>query len=114
MTDFTDALLGPVIIVAADVVVFFLVSRLGKRSSGQGKRYQPFTGGEESIPSRGLYKSDLFVFAVLFLVVEAFALILAGSFTALSSFYPILFLLGGGSVLTLTVWWFINVGGGEF
>ncbi|MDA4125049.1 MAG: hypothetical protein OK438_06335 [Thaumarchaeota archaeon] len=114
MTDFTDALLGPVIIVVADIIVFFIVGRLGKRSSGQGARYQPFSGGEESIPARGLYKSDLFVFAVLFLVVEAFVLILAGSFTAVSSFYPLLFLVGGGSVLTVTVWWFISVGGGEF
>jgi NADH:ubiquinone oxidoreductase subunit 3 (subunit A) len=114
MTAATDAILGPLIIVIADIVVFVLVGRLGKRSSGTGVRYEPFTGGEESIPSRGLYRSNLFIFAVLFMVVEALALILAGSFVAPSATYPLLFLIGGGSVLTVTVWWFITAGGGEF
>jgi hypothetical protein len=53
------------------------------------------------------------VFAVLFLVVEAFAFLLAGSFLAPGDFYPLLFLVGGGSVLTVTTWWFLYVGGGE-
>jgi NADH:ubiquinone oxidoreductase subunit 3 (subunit A) len=114
MTAATDAILGPLIIVITDIVVFTIVGRLGKRSSGTGAKYQPFTGGEESIPARGLYKSNLFVFATLFLVVEALALILAGSFEAPSATYPLLFLIGGGSVLTVTVWWFISAGGGEF
>jgi len=114
MTYATDAILGPLIIVVADIVVFALVARLGKRSSGTGTKYEPFTGGEESIPSRGLYRSNLFVFAALFLVVEALALILAGSFEAPTDTYPLLFLIGGGSVLTVTVWWFIYAGGGEF
>jgi hypothetical protein len=51
---------------------------------------------------------------MLFMVVEALALILAGSFAAPSATYPLLFLVGGGSVLTVTVWWFITAGGGEF
>jgi hypothetical protein len=110
----TDAILGPLIIIVADIIVFYGVSRLGKRSIGTGPKYEPFTGGEASIPSRGLYRSNLFVFAALFLVVEALALILAGSFEAPSMTYPLLFLLGGGSVLTVTVWWFISSGGGEF
>jgi NADH:ubiquinone oxidoreductase subunit 3 (subunit A) len=114
MTDALDAILGPLIIIIADILVFTIVGRLGKRSSGTGTKYQPFTGGEESIPPRGLYRSNLFVFAVLFLVVEALALILAGSFEAPSATYPLLFLIGGGSVLTVTVWWFISAGGGEF
>jgi NADH:ubiquinone oxidoreductase subunit 3 (subunit A) len=114
MTDFTDSLLGPLLIVAVDLVAFILVGRLGKRTRGQGVKYEPFAGGEKSVPTRGLYQSSLFVFAALFLVVETFALILAGSFEASGSFYPLLFLLGGGSVVTITIYWFINVGGGTY
>jgi NADH:ubiquinone oxidoreductase subunit 3 (subunit A) len=114
MTDFTDSLLGPVLIVIVDIIVFTLVGRLGKRTSGTGVKYEPFAGGEESIPSRGLYQSSLFIFAALFLVVETFALILAGSFAAPGSYYPLLFLVGGGSVMTFTVLWFLSVGGGSF
>ena len=114
MTDFTDSLLGPVIIVVADLVAFELFGRLGKRTSGKGVKYEPFAGGEPSVPHRGLYQSSLFVFAALFLVVETFALLLAGSFEAAGSYYPLLFLVGGGSVVTLTVIWFISVGGGKF
>jgi NADH:ubiquinone oxidoreductase subunit 3 (subunit A) len=114
MTDFTDSLLGPVIIVVADIVAFLLVGRLGRRSSGTGIKYQPFAGGEESVPHRGLYQSSLFVFAALFLVVETFALILAGSFEAAGAYYPLLFLLGGGSVVVIAVVWFLSAGGGAF
>ncbi len=46
MTAATDAILGPLIIIIADIVVFTLVGRLGKRSSGTGTKYEPFTGGE--------------------------------------------------------------------
>lgn len=109
-----DALVGPIIIVLADVIVFALVGRLGKKTSGKGVKYQPFTGGERTVPTRGLYQSNLFVFAALFIVVEAFALLLAGSFLAPSSFYPFLFLLGGGSVITVVVWWMAGAGGGGF
>ena len=98
----------------ADLIVFTLVGKLGKRSSGKGTKYEPFAGGEQSIPTRGLYQSDLFIFAALFLVVEAFALLLAGSFAATSWFYPMLFLAGGGGVVTVVVWWYLLVGGGEF
>lgn len=113
MSEALDALLGPIIIVVADLIVFTVVGRLGKRTSGRGTKYEPFTGGEESVPTRGLYQSSLFVFAALFLVVEAFALLLAGSFLASGSYYPLLFLFGGGSVLMITVWWFLYPGGGE-
>jgi hypothetical protein len=98
----------------ADIIVFSLVGRLGKRSTGKGTKYEPFAGGESSIPTRGLYQSNLFVFAALFLVVEAFALLLAGSFTASSAFYPLLFLIGGGGAITAIVWWYLLMGGGEF
>jgi NADH:ubiquinone oxidoreductase subunit 3 (subunit A) len=113
MTDVLDAIVGPLVIVAVDIVVFVLVGRLGKRSSGKGTKFRPFSGGEESVPARGLYQSSLFVFAALFLIVEAFALLLAGSFAAPDMYYPLLFLAGGGSVLTLTTWWFLFAGGGE-
>ncbi len=114
MTDFTDAIIGPLIIVAVDLLAFLLVGRLGKRSHGAGVKYEPFAGGEKSVPTRGLYQSSLFVFAALFLVVETFALILAGSFVAPDSYYPLLFLIGGGSVVTITIYWFMSAGGGNF
>ena len=114
MTDFTDAILGPLIIIIVDLIAFLLVGSLGKRSRGSGVKYEPFAGGEKSVPSRGLYQSSLFVFAALFLVVEAFALILAGSFEATGTFYPLLFLIGGGSVGTITIYWYIATGGGTF
>ncbi len=114
MSGVADIILGPIIIVLADLLVFTLVGRLGSRSKGKGVKYEPFAGGESSIPSRGLYQSDLFIFAALFLVVEAFALLLAGSFAATSAFYPLLFLAGGGGAVTVIVWWYLLVGGGEF
>lgn len=114
MAGYTDSLLGPIVIFLADLIVFALVARLGRRTKGTGTKYQPFSGGEESVPARGLYQSSLFIFAALFLVVETFALLLAGSFAASGSYYPMLFLLGGGSVMVLTVVWFLEVGGGKF
>jgi NADH:ubiquinone oxidoreductase subunit 3 (subunit A) len=114
LTDVLDPLLGPILIVAADIFVFLLVGRLGRRTKGTGTKYEPFSGGEGSVPARGLYQSSLFIFAALFLVVETFALLLAGSFEAESSYYPLLFLLGGGSVMTVCVVWFLTVGGGRF
>jgi len=114
MTDFTDSLLGPLMIVVIDLIAFLLVGRLGKRTQGKGVKYEPFAGGEKSVPARGLYQSSLFVFATLFLVAEAFALILAGSFEASGAFYPMLFLIGGGCVGTITIYWFNSTGGGTF
>lgn len=114
MTATTDSVLGPLIIILADLVAFYLVGRLGRRSRGQGVKYEPFSGGEGSVPSRGVYQSNLFIFAALFLVVETFALILASAFQAASSYYPLLFLVGGGSVMVLTIVWFLTAGGGEF
>jgi len=108
-----DIILAPLLIVVADIIIYVLVGRLGKRSSGKGVKYEPFTGGEEDIPKRGLYQSELFVFAALFMVVEAFALLLAGSFAAATNYYPLLFLIGGSGVIMLTIWWFITVGGGR-
>jgi len=108
-----DIILAPLLIVVADIIIYVLVGRLGKRSSGKGVKYEPFTGGEEDIPKRGLYQSELFVFAALFMVVEAFALLLAGSFAASTNYYPLLFLVGGSGVIMLSIWWFIIVGGGK-
>jgi NADH:ubiquinone oxidoreductase subunit 3 (subunit A) len=114
LTDLTDSLLGPLIIVVVDLIAFLLVGRLGRRTKGRGIKYEPFSGGEPAVPSRGLYQSSLFIFAALFLVVETFALILGGSFEAPSSYYPFLFLIGGGSVVIFSVMWFLTVGGGKF
>jgi NADH:ubiquinone oxidoreductase subunit 3 (subunit A) len=109
-----DIIVAPIAIVIADIIIYIVVGRLGTRSFGKGVKYEPFTGGEEDIPTRGLYRSELFVFAMLFMIVEAFALLLAGSYAATSNFYPLLFLAGGSGVIMLTVWWFLIVGGGKF
>lgn len=108
-----DIIVAPLLVVIADVIIYFLMGRMGKRSSGSGTKYEPFTGGEENVPTRGLYQSELFVFASLFMVVEAFTLILAGSYFASSNYYPLLFLVGGSGVIMLTVWWFLIQGGGR-
>lgn len=108
-----DIIVAPMLIVVADILIYVLIGRMGKRSSGTGVKYEPFTGGEENVPKRGLYQSELFVFAALFMVVEAFTLILAGSYFATSNYYPLLFLLGGSGVIMLTIWWFLIQGGGR-
>ena len=108
-----DIIVAPLLVVLADVIIYTVVGRLGKRSRGTGSKFEPFTGGEESVPKRGLYQSELFVFAALFMVAEAFALILAGSYFSPSSYYPLLFLLGGSAVIMLTIWWFLSQGGGK-
>lgn len=105
---------GPVLIVVADIIVYVAVGKLGKKSSGKGGKFQPFTGGEEQIPARGTYQSELFVFAALFMVVEAFALLLAGSFASPTNFYPLLFLAGGGGVILIVTWWLMLAGGVRF
>ena len=104
-------ILGPILIVVADILVYVAVGKLGTKSSGKGGKYQPFTGGEEQIPVRGTYQSELFVFAALFMVVETFALILAGSFASPTNVYPLLFLAGGGGVIIVVTWWLLIVGG---
>lgn len=109
-----DAVIAPVLIIAADIIVFLLVGTLGKRVEGKGAKFSPFTGGEKNVPTRGTYQSNLFVFAVLFMVVEAFALLLASSYKAPGDYYPMLFLIGGSGVITLTVWWYLVAGGGDF
>lgn len=107
----TMVIAGPLIIIITDLIIYLLVGKLGKRSSGTGVKYQPFTGGEEDVAPRGTYQSELFVFAALFMVVEAFALLLAGSFESPTNFYPLLFLTGGGGVVLLVIWWLMTVGG---
>jgi len=105
---------GPILIFATDLIVYIAVGKLGKRSSGKGNKYQPFTGGEEQIPVRGTYQSELFVFATIFMVVEAFALLLAGSFASPTNFYPLLFLGGGGGTILIVTWWLLVAGGVKF
>lgn len=106
-------IVGPLLIVLANILVYLLMGRFGTRSKGTGNKYAPFTGGEESIPRRGTYQSELFVFATLFLVVEMFALLISGSFSAPSGFYPLLFLAGGGSTIVVVIMWFLKAGGGS-
>jgi hypothetical protein len=113
MTTMSDIIFAIVAIIAVDFIIYIAVGRLGKRSSGKGVKFEPFMGGETDIPKRGVYQSELFIFAMLFMIVEAFAVLLAGSFFALNNFYPLLFLLGGSAVIMLTVWWFLIVGGGK-
>jgi hypothetical protein len=107
-------IIAPIFVIIADLFVYIIVGMWGKRSAGSGVKYQPFTGGEEFIPQRGVYRSDLFVFAALFLIVEVFALLFAGSFEAPSNTYPLLFLFGGSGVILVVTWWFMIVGGGNF
>ena len=106
-------IVGPLLIVAANIIVYLIMGRLGKRSRGSGIKYAPFTGGEERIPPRGTYQSELFVFATLFLVVEIFALLISGSFAAGGIYYPLLFLMGGGSTIVVVILWFLKTGGGS-
>jgi NADH:ubiquinone oxidoreductase subunit 3 (subunit A) len=109
-----DLIIIPLLIAVANVLVYLLVGTWGKRTTGTGQKYEPYTGGEEAIPKRGLYRSELYVFAVLFMVVEVFALILAGSFMAPTNYYPLLYLGGGSGVILLVALWFMLVGGGKF
>ena len=41
---------GPLLIIVADLVIYLLVGRLGKRSSGKGVKYQPFTVANKKSP----------------------------------------------------------------
>jgi len=104
----------PALIIIADLAVYMVAGIWGRRSHGEGSKYEPFTGGEDAIPQRGLYRSGLFIFAVLFMVVEGFALLLAGSFTAPTNYYPLLYLTGGGAVILVVALWFMMAGGGKF
>lgn len=105
-------IVGPIAIVAANMLVYLILGKLGRRSVGTGNKYSPFTGGEKEIPERGTYHSELFVFATLFLVVEMFALLLAGAYSASSNYYDLLFLVGGGTPIIITILWFLKIGGG--
>jgi NADH:ubiquinone oxidoreductase subunit 3 (subunit A) len=113
MSSLFDIIIAPILIVLADIIIYYVVGRLGKRTSGTGVKYEPFTGGEQDAPKRGVYRSELFVFAMLFLVVEAFTLLLAGSYATTTTYYPLLFIVAGGGVIMLTVWWFLTSGGGK-
>jgi len=102
---------GPLLIIVVDLFAYWFFGRLGKRSVGKGNKFQPFTGGEQEIAPRGTYSSELFVFAALFMVAEAFVLLLSGSFASQSYFYPLLFLAGGSGVILIVTWWLMIVGG---
>jgi len=105
-------ILVPIAVVVVDILVYELVRGLGRRSTGTGTKYEPFTGGEGQVPRRGVYQSGLFVFAVLFMVVETFSLLLAGAYLAPTNYYPLLYLAGGTGVIFLITLWFMRSGGG--
>ncbi len=113
MTPTSDLIIAPVLIVVVDVIIYYAIGRLGSRSSGTSVKYEPYTGGEADVPKRGVYRSELFVFAMLFMIIEAFTLLLAGSYAATSNFYPLLFVVGGSGVIMLTMWWYLTAGGGK-
>jgi len=106
-------ILAPIMIIIANLLVYIFVGIFGKRISGEGVKFEPFAGGEEAIPPRGLYQSELYIFSVLFMVVEAFVLLLSSSFTSPSNYIPLLFLIGGSGVILSSIWWFLIVGGGR-
>jgi hypothetical protein len=102
----------PLLVGLANLLVYRGLGRLGRASEGHGVKFEPFTGGEAQVPSRGVYESELFVFAALFIVFEVFALLLATAIGAAERTMPILFLIGGSAMLLTTVHWFLGAGGG--
>ncbi len=95
------------------LVLYFLVGRLGKVSTGTGVKYDAFAGGEELPPERGKYHSELFVYAALFVAFEVIGLLLASSISARGFLWPLLFTLGGGLSLFVLMVWFVGTGGAE-
>ncbi len=102
---------GIVLIILCNLSVYIMVGIVSKRSAGNSPKFDPFMGGEENIPPRGHYRSELFVFAVLFLVAESYALILVGSYLSLNVYNVLLYLLGGAAVILISIWWLVTAGG---
>jgi NADH:ubiquinone oxidoreductase subunit 3 (subunit A) len=106
------------LIVILSVIIFvlafyFAVGRLGKVSSGQGPKFEAFSGGEELPPERGKYHSELFVYAALFVAFEVVGLLIASSIFARGLLWQLLFTLAGGFSLFVLMVWFIGTGGAE-
>ncbi|MEM3588719.1 MAG: hypothetical protein QXE25_02570 [Nitrososphaerota archaeon] len=103
--------LGTVLIVLCNLFVYLLAGLAGKRVYGQNPKCEPFMGGEENIPPRGHYRSELFIFATLFLVTESYVLALAGSYLSPSIDNVLLYLMGGAAVVLISVLWLVRAGG---
>ena len=107
-------LLGVILSVIVFVLAFyFIVSRLGKVSIGNGTKFDAFSGGEELPPERGKYHSELFVYAALFVAFEVVGLLIASSIAARGLIWQLLFTLAGGFSLFVLMVWFVGTGGAE-
>jgi len=104
-------IIGVFLIVICNLVVYLIAGMAGRRISGQDPKCEPFMGGEENIPPRGHYRSELFVFAALFLVAESYTLALVSSYMSPSISNVVLYLLGGAAVILISVWWLVTAGG---
>ncbi len=94
-------------------VFYFALGRLGKISTGQGAKFEAFSGGEELPPERGKYHSELFVYAALFVAFEVVGLLIASSIAAHGLLWQLLFTLAGGFSLFVLMVWFVGTGGAE-
>jgi len=105
-------------VVISSVVIFVIalylaVGKLGKISTGQGTKFEAFSGGEELPPERGKYHSELFVYAALFVAFEVVGLLIASSISAQGLLWQLLFTLAGGFSLFVIMVWFVGTGGAE-
>jgi len=104
-------ILGVFLIIICNLIVYLFAGMAGRRVSGQDPKCEPFMGGEENIPARGHYRSELFIFAALFLVAESYTLALVGSYLSPSIGNVVLYLIGGAAVILISVWWLVTAGG---
>ena len=105
-------------VVVSSVIIFVFASylavgKLRKISTGQGPKYEAFSGGEELPPERGKYHSELFVYAALFVAFEVVGLLIASSISAHGLLWQLLFTLAGGFSLFVLMVWFVGTGGAE-
>lgn len=103
--------LGTILIILCNLLVYSLAGLAGKRISNQNLKCEPFMGGEENIPPRGHYRSELFIFAALFLVAESYVLALSGSFLSPSTNNVAFYMIGGAAVILISIWWLVKAGG---
>ena len=94
-------------------VLYFALGRLGKVSTGEGVKFEAFSGGEELPPERGKYHSELFVYAALFVAFEVMGLLIASSIAAHSLLWQLLLTMAGGFSLFVLMLWFVGTGGAE-